>query len=151
MPLQRFWDDRQGAIAIMCALVLLPVLLGTIGLTLDFGRAYNVESRLNAIADATALSVARQRSLNPDIREATLKSNGTQFFNNMATECKRLMITAQNVRSATTEGIHHAPEDSVTLSALNSDSVPAEPTDCTSGHEAIRSAADVDSVAASFL
>jgi hypothetical protein len=69
----------------------------------------------------------------------------------MVAGCQRLVIATKNIRSATTKSIHHASENTVTLSALNGDGVPAEPTDCTSGNETVGSATDVDSVAASFL
>ncbi len=54
--LARFARDRQGAVAIIFALALIPLLLGA-GAAIDLGRAYMVKSRLGYAIDAAALAV----------------------------------------------------------------------------------------------
>ena len=51
-----FFRDRQGAVAIIFALALIPLLLGA-GAAIDLGRAYMVKSRLGYAIDAAALAV----------------------------------------------------------------------------------------------
>lgn len=55
--LRRFRDDRSGAIAILFALVLTPVLL-SIGIGIDYGRATSYESSMQRVLDETVISGA---------------------------------------------------------------------------------------------
>ncbi|MCU6497849.1 pilus assembly protein TadG-related protein [Rugamonas sp. A1-17] len=52
-------DRQRGAIAIVFALMLL-VLVGFVGMSLDLGRVYNRKLDLQALANTTALAAARQ-------------------------------------------------------------------------------------------
>lgn len=53
--MQRFWNDRRGNFAIMFALASVG-LLGAAGFAIDYSRALNVKSFVQAQADAAALS-----------------------------------------------------------------------------------------------
>jgi hypothetical protein len=53
--MHRFWKDRQGNFAVTFALISV-VLLGGVGMAIDYSRAVNVESFMQAQADGAALS-----------------------------------------------------------------------------------------------
>jgi len=57
-------DRQRGAIAIVFALMLV-VLLGFVGMSLDLGRVYNRKLDLQAVANAAALAAARQLNGTP--------------------------------------------------------------------------------------
>jgi Flp pilus assembly protein TadG len=55
---ERFNRDRTGVVAVIFALLLLP-LIGLVGLATDYGMARASQGRLQATADAAALAGAR--------------------------------------------------------------------------------------------
>lgn len=54
---RRYWLCKSGAIAIMFGMML-PVLIGVAGVSLDYSRAYLVKQRLSQALDAAALAAA---------------------------------------------------------------------------------------------
>ena len=56
--LNRLWQQQDGAIAIIFALSLIPVVL-TVGLAIDGSRAYYTQQKISASLDAAALASAR--------------------------------------------------------------------------------------------
>ncbi|HVL72019.1 MAG TPA: TadE/TadG family type IV pilus assembly protein [Beijerinckiaceae bacterium] len=72
----RFRNDRSGAIAIVFALALLPV-VGFIGAAVDYSRANNAHAAMQKAADATALNLSRDA---PKVTSAELQQRAnTQF------------------------------------------------------------------------
>ncbi|MDA0221639.1 MAG: pilus assembly protein TadG-related protein [Proteobacteria bacterium] len=69
--LRRFAQARDGAIAIIFALALLPLLLAA-GAAIDLGRAYMVKSRLGYAIDAAALAVGAATTTDEDELEAVM-------------------------------------------------------------------------------
>lgn len=61
-------SDTAGAIAVVFALIA-PVLLGLVGLAIDFGLASHQKATLQAAADAAALAGAKELSLSDSKRE----------------------------------------------------------------------------------
>ncbi len=55
---RRFAADRTGAIAVVFALTLVPMLMA-VGAAVDYSRAASLRSDLQAAADAAALTVGR--------------------------------------------------------------------------------------------
>jgi len=72
---RRFAADRRGAVAIVFALALIPLLLAG-GAAIDLGRAYLVKSRLGYAIDAAALAVGSSTSTD----EAELEEVMLAFF-----------------------------------------------------------------------
>jgi Flp pilus assembly protein TadG len=66
---RRGWRDRRGNIAIMTALLGIP-LFGIVGLATDGARAWLLQSRLHTALDAAALAGARNINLPPAQRDA---------------------------------------------------------------------------------
>jgi Flp pilus assembly protein TadG len=56
--IKSFWDDRRGGTAILFGLMLLP-LMAAVGAAVDYSRAANVRTAMQAAADAAALLLAR--------------------------------------------------------------------------------------------
>lgn len=86
---RRFRDDRRGNFAIMFSLSLIPI-LGAVGIAVDYARALNVRSFLQAHADGVALSGAK---LGPsgdpsaylgDLRAATVERFGAGWADKIA-------------------------------------------------------------------
>lgn len=74
VPLTR---DRNGALAVVLAISLVPLMLGT-GLSIDIGRAYIVKQNLMRAADAAALAVASASGngqSSQDVAEKFLSAN----------------------------------------------------------------------------
>ena len=65
----RFCDDNRGAIAIMFALLLVPVLM-VVGASIDYGRASTFESSMQKVLDEAVLDGARTLARTRDAGEA---------------------------------------------------------------------------------
>ncbi|MDJ1159573.1 pilus assembly protein TadG-related protein [Chelatococcus sp. SYSU_G07232] len=61
----RFRRDERGGIAIMFALILLPLILA-IGVAIDYSRAAAARTQLHMALDAAALTAAREAASTPD-------------------------------------------------------------------------------------
>ncbi|MFM1814517.1 MAG: hypothetical protein RLZ98_1212 [Pseudomonadota bacterium] len=100
----RFQNDERGAIAIIFALVLLP-LLGIVSLAIDYGRALSVNSQLTTAADAATAAVlhklpADADDLKPFVRRQ-LDANLPEHLKNLPFELtifekqRRIQLTMQ--------------------------------------------------------
>jgi len=77
-----FLRDSEGAVAVYVALVI-AILIGFVGLAVDFGRFYTTNSQAQAAADAAAISAASQLDGKLDsIIRATLAAQGAPLGNN---------------------------------------------------------------------
>jgi len=76
--LRAFSRDRRGAIGIIFALSILPM-LQLVGLVLDYSNLSRLNARLKAAADAGTLSVVRDIALG--VNEAQARAKGTDIFN----------------------------------------------------------------------
>ncbi len=77
-----FLRDSEGATAVYVALVI-AVLMGFVGLAVDFGRFYTTNSQAQAAADAAAIAAASQLDgKSSSITRATLAAQGTPLVNN---------------------------------------------------------------------
>src|ERR1700674_490223 len=56
--LQRLHHDRSGTVAMMFGLLAIPI-TAVIGLAIDFGRVYAVQSQTQSALDAAALAAGR--------------------------------------------------------------------------------------------
>lgn len=75
--------QQRGAIAIM-TIVLLPVLIGFLGLAIELGRIYNRKVEMQSVADAMAISAAK-------------KLNGTSSGIDDAIEAARVVVESGDV------------------------------------------------------
>ena len=86
--LKLFLSNDRGAVALMFALVLIP-LMGLAGAAIDYGRAANQLSRLQSAVDMTALNLAK---LPETVSAANLQTQADTAI--------RSMIQDPNVRTA---------------------------------------------------
>ena len=91
MLLSRFMADRRGAIAPIFALALIPM-VGLTGAAVDYSRANNVRSGMQAALDATALAMAK---LAPTLTPSELQTKTTAYFQTVFSEpdAKNIVIT----------------------------------------------------------
>ena len=82
--------DRSGNIALLFALILVP-LLGAVGAALDYARAYNLQSELQFAADSAVLGAVSEQSVG--VLDA-LKNNTTGSIS-LAEEDARKLFAAQ--------------------------------------------------------
>ncbi|WP_349359598.1 TadE/TadG family type IV pilus assembly protein [Stappia sp.] len=75
-PFRQFWRDRRGGIVVIFAIVAGLVVL-IIGAGVDFLRAHNVKSSLQAAVDATALAANYDSD---GLSEAKVKANAEAYF-----------------------------------------------------------------------
>ncbi len=68
--------NRDGNVALMFGLALLPVLAG-IGAAIDYSRASTARSQLSAAVDATVLALARRA---PQLTDSQLRAEAETFF-----------------------------------------------------------------------
>ncbi|MBE9558149.1 MAG: hypothetical protein IMF08_14925, partial [Proteobacteria bacterium] len=77
-----FAGDQSGAVAAYVA-ILMVVLIGFVGLAVDFGRLYTTHTQAQSAADAAALAAATQLDGEPDaIVRATIAAMGAPLVNN---------------------------------------------------------------------
>lgn len=58
--ISRFRNNRQGAVAVAFALMLMPM-VGAIGVALDFSRANSLRGKIQAAADTAALAAGKHQ------------------------------------------------------------------------------------------
>jgi Flp pilus assembly protein TadG len=73
----RFARAERGNVAMIFAL-LLPVLISSIGAAIDYSRAVNARSSMQAAADATALMISKEAT---SLTAAQITSKATAYFN----------------------------------------------------------------------
>ena len=74
-----FARDRSGNVAIIFALLLVPI-MGMIGLAVDFGRAHLIQSRTQAAVDAAALAAGRVAQVESTDKMNKAAAAATAFF-----------------------------------------------------------------------
>ena len=91
MLLTHFWRDRRGAVAPIFALALIP-LVGLTGAAVDYSRASNARSGMQAALDATALAMAK---LAPSLTQSELQTKTNAYFQTVFSEpdAKNIVIT----------------------------------------------------------
>jgi Flp pilus assembly protein TadG len=71
--------DRSGAVALVYGLVLIP-LVASLGLAVDYGRAYEVNSKTQAALDAAALAAGRVAQVETSDRMSKATTAARAFF-----------------------------------------------------------------------
>jgi Flp pilus assembly protein TadG len=85
-PLRRAARDRRGAVAVTYAIACVPIMLA-VGAGIDYSYAAMVRTKLNALADAAALSAVNQASMSLSVKSA--KRDAEKLFNAQAKSLKR--------------------------------------------------------------
>jgi Flp pilus assembly protein TadG len=92
--MRRFWTDRNGNVAILFALAIIPM-IGAMGVAVDYGMATAYRTDVQKALDATALALSRIMPAD----QATLDAAGAQYFQaNLGNH------TLQNLKLAVTPG-----------------------------------------------
>src|SRR5215210_8692334 len=73
----RFARAKRGNVSIIFALML-PVLISSIGAAIDYSRAVNARSAMQAAADATALMISKDAA---SLTAAQITTKATAYFN----------------------------------------------------------------------
>jgi len=76
---QNFINNKNGNVAIMFGLFLVPMLVGA-GVAIDFLRANQVRSQLTDAADSALLAAVRARTLDGDLSDEQAKALAKQYF-----------------------------------------------------------------------
>lgn len=89
--LSRFLRAREGNVATMFAIAIIPV-VGLTGAAVDYSRAASARTGMQAALDATALAMAK---LAPTLTQSELQQKTTAYFNAMFShpEAKNIVIT----------------------------------------------------------
>jgi Flp pilus assembly protein TadG len=119
--LRSFASGRDGNVAVIFALATIPV-FGLIGVAVDYNRAADVRTAMQAAIDSTALMLSREAQ---GLSEADLKTKATDYFNSnfKRSEAKGLVVTptltqpGQGTWSLTVKA--SAQDDTVILRSLN--------------------------------
>src|SRR5947199_3558681 len=87
----RFLRDRDGNVATMFAIAVIPV-IGLTGAAIDYSRANSVRTGMQAAIDATALAMAK---LAPTLTQSQLQTQTNAYFNAMFNypEAKDIVLT----------------------------------------------------------
>lgn len=98
MRLSRFARDTDGSVLPMFALVIVPI-LGFMGAAVDYSRANNIRSQMQAAVDATALILARDTA---SLMDGTVQTKAQAYFAAQfaAPEAQNVQLSA----SYTTDG-----------------------------------------------
>lgn len=102
---RRFKGDRGGNIAVLFAIALLPILT-FIGAAIDYTRAVNAKSSMQAALDSTALMLSRDLSQNT-ITTADIAAKADSYFKALYTskEAQNVSVTA-TYTTANSSGSH---------------------------------------------
>ncbi|KAA2236118.1 TadE/TadG family type IV pilus assembly protein [Salinarimonas soli] len=96
----RFGADRDGVVAVLFALMLVPILLG-VGAAVDYSRVSRAKASLDVAADAAVMSAIRRVALAGDRKAA--EDNARLMFTAAARSVASASVTALNV-NVTDEG-----------------------------------------------
>jgi Flp pilus assembly protein TadG len=89
MRASRFRNDQRGSMAVTFALSLIPISLA-VGAAVDYSFANGAKSKLDAVADAAALSAVTKMAMGMSVGQA--KQTALDMFNSMATGIPRVTI-----------------------------------------------------------
>ncbi|KAB2918512.1 MAG: VWA domain-containing protein [Hyphomicrobiaceae bacterium] len=78
--LRRFSNDRSGSVALIFALAIVP-LTAFVGLAVDYGRAYSVNTKTQAALDAAALAAGRVAQVEKTDSVNKAAAAASAFFN----------------------------------------------------------------------
>ena len=102
----RFWRDRSGTVGITFGLLVIP-LTAFIGLAIDFGKVYSVNSHTQAALDAAALAAGRVAQVETSDIINKASAAATAYFNqgkptNVVTSSIEFSPNAQNTQFTVT-------------------------------------------------
>ena len=114
--LSRLARDRRGNVLMLFGLSLVPIMLAT-GAGVDYSHAARLRTKLNAIADAAALSAVTQPMMNQS--DTVAKARVIAMFNSQAAELPGLIYDASQlqVTVAPNDGILTSREVALTYTA----------------------------------
>ncbi|HZL40543.1 MAG TPA: pilus assembly protein [Pseudolabrys sp.] len=75
--LHRFWKNRQGAVAPMLGIAIIP-LMGAVGAAIDYSQASAARTAFQNALDATALMLSKTAATDS---ASTIQANATNYFN----------------------------------------------------------------------
>ena len=92
MLLTRFWKDRQGNVAPMLGIAIIP-LIGFVGAAVDYSRANATRTAFQSALDSTALMLSKNAALQTS---GALQTEATNTFNALftATNAQNVAVTA---------------------------------------------------------
>ena len=92
MLLTRFWNNRQGNIAPMVGIAMIP-LLGAVGAAVDYTQANAARTAFQTALDSTALMLSKTAATDSSV---DLQSAATNYFNALftRTDVKNATVTA---------------------------------------------------------
>ena len=106
---RRFARDRSGAVAMIFGLMLIPM-AAMIGLAVDFGRVYAVNSSTQGALDAAALAAGRAAQVEPNDTINKASAAATAYFN---------QAKPKNVVSSTLQFSPNSAETAFTVTATS--------------------------------
>jgi len=98
----KFKRDARGAIAILFA-ALLMVIVGIVGVAIDFGNAHRIQSKLQAALDAATLVTTQ--SLAKGNKWQTAKKDGERYFAVNTEGLKDVDMTLTNIGSTSEDSV----------------------------------------------
>ena len=85
---QRFAQDRRGNVALMFSLLAVPLVFA-VGMSIDYGTAASLQSKLNAAADSAVLAAVTPAMMNQS--DAASKLAAQNMFNAQVVGVPRLI------------------------------------------------------------
>src|ERR1700733_2467355 len=114
--LNRFARDRRANVAVITALVLVPIIF-LLGMTLDFTQAMRKKGQLDAAADAAAIAAVRPAMLMQS--DAVAQSTANAIFMSVANNVPGLVATPTPTISVTDSGLQRTVSVSYNAASLN--------------------------------
>jgi Flp pilus assembly protein TadG len=93
MLLSRFWNNRQGGVAPMLAIAIVP-LMGAVGAAVDYSRANAARAAFQTALDSTALTLSKNAA---NETPAQIEADATSTFNALYSrpEAQNVAVSAQ--------------------------------------------------------
>ena len=91
MLLTRFWKNRQGSVAPLLGIAIIP-LMGAVGAAVDYTRASAARTAFQASLDSAALMLSKTAALQTN---SQLQTEATNYINALftATNAKNVTVT----------------------------------------------------------
>lgn len=99
--LQRFLPAEGGNVAVIFAIVLVP-LLGFVGAAVDYTRASSARSSMQVALDSAALMVSKDLGTTPTLTAAEITAKATTYFNALYSNPNAPAITVSTVYTPNT-------------------------------------------------
>ena len=91
--------DEKGAVAIVFAIILMPIFVLIMGSAIDFGVASLIQNRLHSAADAAVISVARSSGALPEGQlQAELENSFRTNFPDGYMGVRNVSVRLTNIR-----------------------------------------------------